>query len=260
VTDPAASLYSCGWRQGSTFELELVWSAMVVEDGTGMIEQRTRNDRWIVATQDCDLARAGIDDNEPVIEVRPLAEGRGSGDWGIRSAALRVTDSLVVEARSCRLLVSPRLLHEHAAGARVTIDDGRAIALKTWLGLRYDRPAVPEEFVDLARAIAKSVKRQRKHKLEDATHDILMQLQPGEPPRFVLYAVVVKHADGGADEGQVAAWLSAVALDIDPTLGVLAAPPIVVDKSRLSLAVLEASYAADLSAITWKRPTPHGVT
>jgi hypothetical protein len=149
------SLYDRGWRQGTVFDLELSVSTAVLKPDGAIGPRVDQYSCWVIATQDCDLSNASSGDPEPTIEIRPVAKESGSGDWGIRSAILRITSDLAVRSSSPRLHVSPLVLSTHAEKTRHDpIDEGRSIALKTWLGLRYDRPAVPEEFVELARAIA----------------------------------------------------------------------------------------------------------
>jgi len=88
----------------------------------------------------------------------------------------------------------------------------------------------------------------------DATHDVLMQFAGGHPPWFALVAVVVD----GAPIDDLQRWMAEAALKIDANIGVLASEPHVVPKSRTPLSLLEDSYAADLSRITWRGEEPTG--
>lgn len=128
-----------------------------------------------------------------------------------------------------------------------------AVKLKTWLGRRYDRPAVPPEVVDLRRAIAAAVKGHRVGDVAARVRDMLWQFEPGEPPLFSLYAVV-------EDEGirdQARQWLTTVGLSVPRELGV----PVVMEAAtaeRISLRLIETSYSADVSDLTWGRGEPKG--
>jgi hypothetical protein len=249
------SLHAAGWRQGSIFRLPLDAPIATLGPDGAIQVQAVPCDLWIVATQDCDLARLAIDHSEAEVEIRAAQRGSGSGDWGIRSATIRVTQEVVVSAQAARLMLAPALLTRHAVSAREEpLEEGRSRAFTTWLGLRYDRPAVPEEFVGLARGIAKAVKETRTAKLANMTHDVLMQFLRGSPPRFVLFAVVTDDASAL----DIERWMAEAALAVDADLGLLAAPPEVTPKSRLSLTVEEQSYSADLSAITWTKNGPRG--
>jgi hypothetical protein len=213
-------------------------------------------DRWVIASQDCDLDTSDITSAEATIEARPVSTGNPNADWGIRSRILRLSDDAYIEASSPRLNLSPKVLASLDDAREPPIDPGRAEALKTWLGLRYDRPAVPPQYVDLAREIAGAVRRTRSAELSDRTHDVLMQFSEGSPPRFVLVAVAI---DGVNAEG-IAQWLVNASLQIPAELGVLGQAPTVLTKRTLSIQFLEDSYAADLSAVTWRKSSPSGAT
>jgi hypothetical protein len=213
-------------------------------------------DRWVIATQDCELDASDGTSAEATIEVRPVSTGNPNADWGIRSRILRLSDDAYIEADSPRLHLSPKVLVSLDDAREQPLDPGRVQALKTWLGLRYDRPAVPPQYVDLARAIAGAVKRTRSAELSDRTHDVLMQFSKGSPPRFVLVAVAVD----GVNVDDTVDWLVNASLQIPSELGVLAQAPIVLTKRTLSIQFLEESYAADLSAVTWRRSSPSGAT
>jgi hypothetical protein len=60
------------------------------------------------------------------------------------------------------------------------------MALKTWLGLRYDRPAVPDGgLVPLARRIAKEIRDARPREMQDKIHDVLIEFDDSvAPPHF----------------------------------------------------------------------------
>jgi hypothetical protein len=77
-----ASLYDAGWRQGSIVEFELPLDAVVL-GGSGVPERsQGLHDLWVVATQECDLAHADVDDPTPAIELRPLYTSEVPPDWG----------------------------------------------------------------------------------------------------------------------------------------------------------------------------------
>lgn len=154
-----ASLYEAGWRQGSIVEFELPLDAVVI--GASGVPERSPGSHglWTVATQDCDLDRADGDDPDAAIELRPLFTSGAPNDWGIRSAKLRLTDDEYAQANAPRLTVAPAVLTailEQGAIRRV-ISDSRRQAFTTWLGLRYDRPAVPNDLVPLAQRISREV-------------------------------------------------------------------------------------------------------
>lgn len=248
------NLYVDGWRQGSIFRLDLsVQANLLGQDGAPKL-RNTRGEMWVIASQDCDLAGAGHDDNDPLIEVRPVSDD-DSGDWGIRSRKLRLDETRCVLADGLPARVSPALLYKFARATREPpLTSGRAAALKTWLGLRFDRPAVPDHLVPLAQDIAKRVRRPGGRGGSGTVHDVLMQFDDSvSPPSVALFAVVERDVDNSG----VRNWLAAVAQAVPPSLGVVVAID-VGTKNETSLELIETSYAADASQITWRGPNPEG--
>jgi hypothetical protein len=255
-----ASLYEAGWRQGSIVEYELPLDAVIVGASAAPERSPGRHGVWAVATQDCDLDRADTDDPDPGIELRPLFTLAPPTDWGIRSARLRLTDHEYAEASSPRLTVAPQVLTTilDAGAARRDIPAGRRHAFTTWLGLRYDRPAVPDHLVPLARRISTEVARDTNRDITARVRDVLMQFDDaGEGVRYSLFAVL----DDPADEGDVRAWLARIAQAVPTDLGV-ADRIEAASADGIAFSTVEASYSADVSQITWRRgrPDPEGVT
>ena len=210
------SLYEQGWRQGSIVEAVLPLHAVVL--GQSAAEPHSlqeQHDCWVVASQDCDLDLADVGDNEPHIELRPVYVEAPPTDLGIRSRRLLLNDEEYIVATSPRPIVSAALLTalvENGANRRLP-DEARRLALMTWLGLRYDRPAVPPELLPLARRIADAVARRKARPTGQKVRDILMQFdETMDPPHFSLFAVLVD----SDDEQTVREWLAEIA-QIDPS-------------------------------------------
>jgi hypothetical protein len=256
-----ASLYEDGWRQGSILEATLPLDAVILGP-TGYAERRQgEHGRWVVATQDCDLDQTDRANAEPTVELRPVFLDGPPADWGIRSAQFLVAEGEYVRSASPRTFVSAALL-----AALVTSDDGRRRdgdpvrrqAFTTWLGLRYDRPAVPPTVLPLAKRIAEEVTRRRHRPVGRRTRDVLMQFDEGaSPTRFSLFAVLA-HED---DEQEVREWLAGIAQAIPATFG-LADQIEAATAAGISLQLIETSYAADVSSLTWRPVDPRadGVT
>lgn len=176
--------------------------------------------------------------------------------WGIRSRKLRISNDEYVDASDPHSHTTARLLAGSDPGDATALSDGRALAFKTWLGLRYDRPAVPENLVPLAREISRHADNRRSDAICERLHDVLMQfVEVGEDVQFALVAVITNPED----RDQARRWLAEIAADVSPDLGV-AAQLVALTRDELSLQVLENSYAADTSAITWKGEIPSGAT
>ena len=157
-----ASLYEEGWRQGSIVEADLPLDSVVLSESSRQPERREdRHDRWVVANQNCELAFTEDDDIEPSVELRPVFTDHPPNNWGIRSSRFLLTESEYVRSASPRPLVSPAVLTALVASGARRREPGaaRELAFTTWLGRRYDRPAVPPPLVPLANRIAEVVRR-----------------------------------------------------------------------------------------------------
>lgn len=188
------TLYQAGWRQGTILEA-LLPNDSVILDVTSRSYKRVQDERsiWIVGSQDCDLNACVDTDAVPTIELRPVFDDSPPPDWGIRSRRFRVTDSEYIQSDSPRPMVSAALLTELVSrGAqRRQIADARRTHLTTWLGLRYDRPAVPESLFDLAKRIGELARDRPKPELVNQVRDVLVTYDEGpSPPRYSLYAVL----------------------------------------------------------------------
>ena len=251
----AESLYALGWRQGTLFDAELPLDSVALDDAGDYRRHQGQHAVWIVVTQDCDLAGAASDAETPCIEVRPVATVDPPPPWGVRSRRLRLIGTACLVADSERSVLSPRALHVLAGPhRREPLPPGRLAALKTWLGLRYDRPAVPDELVRLARAIAARAADRPGRPSADMVHDLLAQFDTtAEQPRFALFAVV---GDDG-DKDEVRAWLGNIGAAVPTELGIMAGYD-VGTRNETSLALLESAYSLDVSDLTWRGEEPRG--
>lgn len=210
---------------------------------------------WLVVTQDCDLDRLAEDESQPVVELRPVFDENPPTQLGLRSRQLLLDIPYYVEAQSGRTMVSPAALTVSIASGstRSLVSDDRRLALKIWLGLRYDRPAVPEEFGLLARAIAEQIKQKKHRPLARKIRDVLVQFEPGDPTFYSLYAIIVTEVD----RDDVETWLSGIALSIPTAVGVSHTIQ-AITPDETSLTLIESSYSVDASDITWRNQGPEG--
>jgi hypothetical protein len=249
-----ASLYAEGWRQGSIFEASLPMDAVVLSKAGRPERRMGSHSRWVIATQDCDLDQTENTNAEPTIELRPVYTDAPPPDWGLRSAKLRLTDQEFVESASPRTLVSAAVLTALKADGVAAYEPSfsRRRAFTIWLGKRYDRPAVPPQLGPLAKKIADVVAARRNRPMGARVRDVLMQFdETASPTRFSLFAIL----ENDADEHEVRNWLSSVALDIPSDLGV-ADRIEAASSSGISLQLIEDSYSADVSLVTWRRNNP----
>jgi len=253
-----ASLYSAGWRQGSFFAAVLPLDGVVLGEDGRAARHQSDHGLWAVATQDCDLDSAETDSPEASIELRPVHTDDLPDDWGIRSSRFLLTQTEYVRSLDPRPSVAPAVLTTLLAAGTERRDLGmdRRRAFTVWLGLRYDRPAVPATLVPLARRIAEEVRRRQNRPTALRVRDVLMQFdEDADPTRFSLFAVLVEPGD----EERVREWLAGIATRVPPEMGVadeLEAAP----ATGVSFHLVETSYAADVTQLTWRpgEPEPEG--
>ncbi len=247
-------LHSMGWRQGSILAAELPATYLTVSEG--LVESTTETfERWVVCTQDCDLSASAVSSQLPIVELRPVLTDDPPGDMGIRSRRFLLLDGHYVDSSAPRCVVSPAVLAKYDLTRESPLAEARARAFKTWLGLRYDRPAVPDHLVDLSREVAKRCGSRGGRATGEQVHDVLMQFDDeGNPPKVALFAVIGDEAD----RELVRTWLSDSATRVRPELGVVAYID-VGTRAETPLELVETSYGADLSQLTWGGSEPTGV-
>ena len=190
-----SDLHTEGWRQGSIVSFDLTATHLTTAKG-GFREVAQSHSRWVVCTQDCDLRSSSVDSNRPVIELRPVLDDDPPLDWGIRSRRFLLGADVYVDADSPRCFVTPALLHTMRSGREQAVGKVRSRAFKTWLGRRYDRPAVPEHLAGLAREVARRCSGGRGRAISEQVHDVLMQFEDaGQPVRVALFGVIADDAD-----------------------------------------------------------------
>jgi hypothetical protein len=253
------SLYEDGWRQGSRLTASLPNDTVVLNTANEPSRDLKEHDRWVVTTQDCDLAYSDPSNAEPTIELHPVFQHDPdpNTDWGIRSRRFVLSEAEHVVSPSPHTLVSAAVLTVvgSSPGSRAEpLPEYRAVAFKRWLGYRYDRPAVPDQLVGLAERVAKEVQRNRRRLMGTRVRDVLMQFDEARhPPRFSLFAVI----QDAADEQGVREWLADIALSVPKDLGI-GDEFVAVTSRQISLHLIETSYAADVTQLTWRGSTPEG--
>ncbi len=106
----------------------------------------------------------------------------------------------------------------------------------------------------MAKDIASRARRPSRRGFAVDLHDVLIQFDDQTtPPTFLLFAVIVD----GTDKEVARRWLTEVGMAVPDRLGVLGG----VDagyRSETSLELIESSYSADLSGLSWSGPHPYG--
>ena len=215
---------------------------------------------WLVASQDCELAWIDAAREECCVEIRPVFSENPPAEWGIRSSRLLVTESLYLDAQSPRPMASPRLLSELSDSVHVlclTPDAARAV--KTWLGRRYDRPAVPGRYVELHKLLQGQITRKSRKHLAWHVRDVMVRYDSTEAglTTFELVAVLPRSSSSAGSEASaivesIEEWLAEVALAIPQHVGI-ASKVLAQPADGVSIAFLEDAYAIDASDVSWPR-------
>lgn len=253
------SLRQRGWRQGCQLMLDLSLDHVYLV-GRKPVAKRDVHGMWIVVDQDCDLAWKALVGTSYLVELKPVYLDDPPSDWGIRNSKFlldRAGAHLHADSPSVR--VTPEVFDVAEHITCVCVDSGRR--LKTWLGLRYDRPAVPEEYSALANALADRIK-VKKHRSEgERVRDVLATFQTdGDGTVKYEIVAVLPHQTATPDLiRNTRQWLAEVALEVPDTLG-QASDINAYPDDGVSLAYVEASFALSVSTLSWpaRKPGPVG--
>ncbi|WP_328446068.1 hypothetical protein [Amycolatopsis sp. NBC_00438] len=215
-----------------------------------MQSEKCVHDTWVVVTQDCNLNRSKPTNNSPIVELRQVHGDTPPTSWGIhaRKFLLDADRGHYIVDDKPSLFVSPKYLNSLDDSVLIyKLPPDRVMALKTWLGNRYDRPAVPTEYVDLAKAISEAVREEGRSDVGRSVRDVYMTFSETESGlSYSLYAVMVDEADPKI----VRRWLASAALEVSSNLGVAVRIEALYSR-QVSLELIENSYCADLSQLTW---------
>lgn len=253
-----------GWSQGCTLNLTLPLRHLTVVDNQPM-PLDTDHGLWLLVDQDCDLAwRALIGQDDPhLVELRPVFVSGAPTDWGIRNQQFRLDqEGRYLKAAAPAVRVTPDLLA--TATHLACLNEASQQRLKTWLGFRYDRPAVPQTYVDLAKALADQLSKKRHRASAANVRDVLAQFWKAEDgsTRYQLVAVLEGETSDANDEMVVVtrAWLAEATLGVEDALGSAVSIEAYGDE-EVSLSFVERSFSLDLARLSWppSSPGPVGV-
>lgn len=246
--EKVSSLFELGWRQGSLLQAELPTGGLSLDEQGRVHHVGGTHDNWVVASQDCDLNSCDPTMEEPLVELRQVMVLTDAANWGIRSHRLCLSETTYTSSEVPAAFISPvALVSLTSAAPPLEIGDQRKSAFKTWLGYRYDRPAVPTHLVPLAQDIAHRAKRRSGRAFATNLHEVLVQFDnTSDPPLFALFAVMCD----GTDPSESREWLANVGRSVPPSLGVLSDVEVGY-RFETPLSLIEESYAADVSQLSW---------
>lgn len=215
---------------------------------------------WLIANQDCDLAWRALTNQEPsmLVELRPVFTVDPPSDWGIRSQRFRIdAETLHLRADEPSVRVTPEVVA--AAEHDGCLDEDSQQRLKTWLGYRYDRPAVPQTFVDLARAVAEQLMKKSHRRSAAPVRDVLAQFweEDDGTTGYQLTAVLPggPYEDGDQIIATTRSWMARAVMEVDVELGSAKSIEVYGDE-EVPLAFVEKSFSLDLSRLSWPSNAP----
>lgn len=138
------------WRQGHVLTAEAI-------QALGLSHPETPDSTCVVViSHDCDLANDALQ-IEPDVEVivgRHLPKGDGNYFWAKAPRTLHVdaqqndTATVVELIATAKRLISKQALAAFSPDSAYSFSGKSLSALRSWLGIRYNRAAFPDPFVD----------------------------------------------------------------------------------------------------------------
>lgn len=138
------------WRQGHVLTADAI-------QALGLIHPETPDSTCaVVISHDCDLANRDlqVEPNVEIIIGRHLPEGNGNYFWAkaprtLHMDVLRADTPAVVElVATAKTVVLKEVLAAFTPDAAYSFPGKSLSALRSWLGVRYNRAAFPDTFVD----------------------------------------------------------------------------------------------------------------
>jgi|SRR5271165_6229117 len=246
---PPPSLHAEGWRQGSLIRETMTVHYLDIDDGA-VVDRSEQFDLWLLVTQDCDLAQTPRTNTTRQFELRPvLARTADDKLDGLRSRTIIVADDFVLRSDSKRLTLTARALTSLKGKREDALDEDRRIQIKTWLGMRYDRPAIPERFVPLGTRLKEAFIDGLPDDLIGVVRDVWVYFEDDNSAR--LFVILVDLEKGRAPD--VRDW-------IDDVIGSLNDERVVVKErqvegpDRTPLSILQTYYGLGLAELSNDEP------
>jgi len=249
------SLRAQGWRQGCQLALELPHDYIHLVEGKHKPRKSTHG-QWLISDQDCDLAWNARPGSSHIVELRPVYFEGPPDDWGIRNAKFLLDKSGAhLRSSSPSVRVAPEVF---SVAEHLTCPHLKSVRrLKIWLGLRYDRPAVPQAYVETADAIARQIRAKKNRPAGAEVRDVLATFRHADDGKtqYTLIAVLPSELASQEMVEKTRLWLSDIALNVSEEFG-MATDVDARPDTAISLAFVENSYSLDVSAVSWPANTP----
>jgi hypothetical protein len=243
---PPPKLYDEGWKQGSLIRAPLEVHFLDLDEGA-VVDRVEIFDLWLLATQDCDLAQTSSTNVTRHFELRPvLARSDGDKLDGLRSRSVLVSEGFVLRAESPKLTLTARALNTFKGKREADLSVQRRVEIKFWLGLRYDRPAIPERFVPLGNQLRAKFLDAKPDGFIDVIRDVWVYFETETELR--LFFIIADVAE--ARRNEVLDWVDDVAAEMLDTNGVAVLERHVETSHGTPLWVLQNYYGLDVTDLS----------
>jgi hypothetical protein len=163
----------------------------------------------------------------------------------LRSRTILVKDDLVLRSDSKKLTLTARAINSLKAKRENDLDEERRVQIKTWLGLRYDRPAIPTPFVSLGERLKKAYLDDLPIEFIGIVRDVWVYFENEHEVR--IFVILVDVQKGRADD--VRDWVADVAATLsDENIAVRELH--VEGPDRTPLSVLQTYYGLGLAELS----------
>lgn len=242
---PPPSLHAEGWRQGSLIRETMTVHYLDLHEGT-VVDRDEQFGLWLLATQDCDLAQTPHTNSTRQFELRPVLPRTNDDKLdGLRSRTILVKDDLVLRSDSKKLTLTARALNRLKEQREDDLDEDRRVQIKTWLGLRYDRPAVPEQFEQFGKRLKKAFIDDLPDELVGVVRDVWVYFEDDHTARlFVILVDVQKHL-----AQDVRDWVDDVIGNLNDE-GIVVLERQVEGPDRTTLSILQTYYGLGLAELS----------
>ncbi len=243
---PSPKLYDEGWKQGSLIRAPLEVHSLDIKGGS-LVDRFETFDLWLLATQDCDLAQTSSTNMTRHFELRPVLE-RADADRldGLRSRTVLVREGLVLRAESPKLTLTARALNTFKERREDDLSVERRVEIKFWLGLRYDRPAIPERFVQMANQLKGKFVEEQPDGFVGVIRDVWVYFEAEEEVR--LFFILADAAGPCRDE--VLNWVDDVAAEMVDAYGITVIERQAETSHGTPLWVLQNYYGLDVTDLS----------
>jgi hypothetical protein len=214
------------------------------------------HDLWLLAEQDCDLDQTTDTDTEKLFELRAVRQHTGDVPSNIVGTRVRIDEHCCLNAMDHTTKVTAAWLTANIK-KRQNIPAQRRRYVKTWLGYRYDRPAVPKQFVkahERIRNLAKlergkpdpqkpEQKKENREKVNlEKLRDVFVsyeELDSSGKVRCSLNAIT-KHVD---DIAEIEQWMERIRDAVEDAEALIIVEVIVADPENTPISLLEKAFS-----------------